>query len=110
MVAAYQLRCEIKAHDEDVSFQHSDSMAPVPHHMVHHLMFYSLQVRGVCICDTGLVTSSRDQTVKVWVESDARCFQLLNTLVSLTCCATETMRRHGHLPIANMQTSADIHP
>jgi hypothetical protein len=39
-------------------------------------------VRGICCCDAGLVTSSRDTTVKVWVESDARGYQLLNTLVS----------------------------
>jgi WD40 repeat protein len=38
------------------------------------------QVRGVCVCDLGVLTSSRDKTVKLWVE-DGGCFTLMHTLV-----------------------------
>ena len=45
------------------------------------------QVRGVCACDLGILTSSRDKTAKVWAEekeAGGRGFALLTTLVGHT--------------------------
>lgn len=46
------------------------------------------QVRDVCACALGVLTSSRDKTVKIWAE-DGACFSVLHTLVrrrSSSCC------------------------
>ena len=38
------------------------------------------QVRGVAACDLGIVTGSRDKTVRLWVE-EGKAYTLLNTMV-----------------------------
>lgn len=38
------------------------------------------QVRGVAACDVGLLTGSRDRTVKVWAPEGAHCFTAVRTL------------------------------
>lgn len=49
------------------------------------------QVRGVCACDLGIVTSSRDKTAKIWAQDGAAagggaagCFAPVQTLVGHT--------------------------
>ncbi|KAK9806981.1 hypothetical protein WJX72_009418 [[Myrmecia] bisecta] len=54
----YQLRCELRGHEEDV--------------------------RGLCVCDLGLITGSRDKTVKIWHEEGPNSFSVVTTLVGHT--------------------------
>jgi hypothetical protein len=42
------------------------------------------QVRGVAACDVGLLTGSRDRTVKVWAPEGAHCFTAVRTLTGNT--------------------------
>ncbi|KAF8055486.1 Plaa [Scenedesmus sp. PABB004] len=51
---AYKLRCELHGHQEDV--------------------------RAVAVGDLGVVTSSRDTTIKIWAEEGPAAFTLLHTL------------------------------
>jgi hypothetical protein len=46
------------------------------------------QVRGIVACELGIVTSSRDKTVKLWVEG-GNCYELQSTMVR--ACARETL-------------------
>mmetsp|Transcript_16702 Transcript_16702/g.36120 ORF Transcript_16702/g.36120 Transcript_16702/m.36120 type:complete len:835 (+) Transcript_16702:62-2566(+) len=57
-IQEYHLRCELRGHDEDV--------------------------RGVLSCDLGILTSSRDKTLKLWVEESDKSYTLLNTMVGHT--------------------------
>jgi hypothetical protein len=57
---------------------HHPGATPAAHTLAAHAP--PLQVRDVCVCDLGLLTSSRDKTVKLWVE-DGGCFTLMHTLV-----------------------------
>eukprot|EP00878_Enallax_costatus_P020811 GHUV01022011.1.p1 GENE.GHUV01022011.1~~GHUV01022011.1.p1 ORF type:complete len:131 (+),score=25.20 GHUV01022011.1:117-509(+) len=50
----FKLRCELHGHEEDV--------------------------RSVCVGEIGIVTSSRDTTVKIWAEESATAYSLLHTL------------------------------
>lgn len=42
---------------------------------------FELQVRGVATCDLGILTGSRDKTVKIWKESGPGSYELNSTLV-----------------------------
>ena len=39
------------------------------------------QVRGLCVCELGLLTSSRDKTAKLWQEQSANAFTVIKTYV-----------------------------
>jgi WD40 repeat protein len=39
-----------------------------------------MQVRALCVCDIGLITASRDKTIKVWKEVEG-IFEVESTLV-----------------------------
>ena len=41
-----------------------------------------LQIRGCLSCEFGVVTASRDKTIKIWVEESANTYTQLSTLVS----------------------------
>ena len=41
----------------------------------------SFQVRGLDVCDLGILTSSRDKTAKIWAEDGTGCYSVLHTLV-----------------------------
>jgi len=40
-----------------------------------------LQVRAVCVGDIGVITTSRDTTIKVWAEDGPTSYSLVHTLV-----------------------------
>jgi len=44
-----------------------------------HCVF--VQVRGLCICELGLLTSSRDKTAKLWHEESTNVFKAVTTYV-----------------------------
>jgi hypothetical protein len=50
------------------------------------------QVRGLGICNLGLLTSSRDKTIKLWAE-DGNCFTVVHTLVRGDSCRMCCRRR-----------------
>lgn len=66
------------------STRHATAPAPCPHP----------QVRGVAVCDLGLLTSSRDKTVKLWAQDGKTSFSVLQTMVR-GARAPSMARRHG---------------
>ena len=89
-----RLRAELRGHEEDVRAtpllhmllklseygnacmllrQSNCTMDPQPR--------VSVQVRGLCICELGLLTSSRDRTAKLWHEESANIFRAVTTYV-----------------------------
>ncbi|KAL4543986.1 hypothetical protein Ndes2437B_g01788 [Nannochloris sp. 'desiccata'] len=54
----FSLRCELRSHLEDV--------------------------RCLCVTEVGLVTGSRDKTIKVWIEDGPTSFSVASTLVGHT--------------------------
>jgi hypothetical protein len=49
--------------------------------------------------DLGIVTSSRDTTIKIWAEDSPTSYSVVHTLVSCSCCCCS-----GH---ASSQTAAN---
>eukprot|EP00983_Pelagomonas_calceolata_P128555 1161522-Pelagomonas_calceolata.AAC.4 len=53
-----------------------------------HTRTCNAQVRGVLVCELGIVTASRDKTIKIWVQ-DGPGFTCIATLVR---CGVRTVR------------------
>jgi hypothetical protein len=47
--------------------------------------------------DLGIVTSSRDTTIKIWAEDSPTSYSLVHTLVSCSCCCS------GHAGVRQQQ-------
>lgn len=76
------LRAELRGHEEDVS----DETLLVMSLMIspcccQYLRRPWLQVRAVITCPLGLVTASRDKSVRVWTEGEDHQFSLDKSLV-----------------------------
>jgi hypothetical protein len=85
----FLLRLELRGHVEDVS----DGNCPhalqietldciVLPTFILGTALCTVQVRSVCCCDLGVITGSRDKTIKVWGEQPDHNFALQSTLVS----------------------------
>lgn len=42
-----------------------------------------MQIRVICVCDLGILTGSRDKTIKLWVEGDDGEYTEASMFVSL---------------------------
>ncbi len=91
MDAPFLLRAELRGHVEDVSSAGARPQAGRPgsrsaqrrheHIHAHTPCALLLQVRGCLSCELGVVTASRDKTVRVWVEEGPLAYTSLHTLV-----------------------------
>ena len=80
----FKLRCELHGHEEDVRAKSvgtswAQDLLQLKCSKHPHLLI--LQVRSTCVGEIGIVTSSRDTTVKIWAEESATAYSLLHTLV-----------------------------
>ena len=76
------LRAELRGHEEDVSAAALTVIRPA-HHPRYFLPVSSpfVQVRAVISCPIGLVTASRDKTIRIWTEAEGH-YSLDKSLVT----------------------------
>ena len=63
------------------------------------LLGHEQDVRGINNCDAGLVTCSRDKTIRVWTPVDARAFESAQILIGhehFVACAVQLPASPAH--------------
>ena len=80
MGSQYMLRSELRGHDEDVSCLDHQGEDSVHANVNTEISNYQLQVRSLLVCDLGLLTGSRDKTIKLW-KNVADGYEVDNTYV-----------------------------